>query len=293
METRANFLIVGLFIAINVALALRFVLFIEDAGWAADAVYYELAFSDVGANVTRGSPINFNGVKVGEVAKGPIQWDSALVVMLARIDRSAPIRSNTKAKVELPSLMGGVVISLEGVAGEAPALEALPGQRYPRIIVQNSAVSHFNFDDFSARFARLSERARQTLGGIPSELSAMKWRLDPVAEVIQPLLTDSGRSEPGGIDIGTIESMTGKLEAMIAATQRFVKENSLSELERKSRELDMQAAVDLARLERLASDLRKKVNMFEQKVRDTGLTQTRRGPSKGPLSQSQETGRYD
>lgn len=271
METRANFLLIGLFVAVNIALALRFALFIESAAWTADRVYYELAFSNVRANIGPGAPVNFNGVKVGEIVEAPVRRDATLAVMLAQIDRSAPIRTNTKAKVELSNLIGSAMISLEGVAGDAPALEALPGQSYPRIVVENSLAPHFNFEEFNARLAKLSENARETLDTIPSELSTIRWQLDSVVDVMRPFLRR--QSGAGLIDVEAIERSTDKLESMIVASQRFVKANNLAAFEKKSQDAKARSATDLDGLKRLAIELRKKVNIFEQKIRDTGLTQ--------------------
>jgi hypothetical protein len=272
METRANFLLIGLFMAANVALAFRFILFIE-SGWTADSILYELAFSNVDASISPGVPINFNGVKVGEIVNAPFSKDPALAVMLAQIDRQAPIRANTKAKVELLNLMGSVMISLEGVAGDSSDLKPLPGQRYPRIIVENKLSPLLKFDELSARFAKVSEKAKATLGGIPSELSTIKWQLESVIDAIQPLMK-AQESGPITFNIESLQRSTVKLESMIDSSQRFVKANSLAEIERRSQETRTSSVNDLLKLKNLAIDLRKKSNIFEQKIHDMGLTQT-------------------
>ena len=282
METRANFLLIGLFIAVSLILGVRFAVFIESAAWIADRVYYELAFSNAGANITPGVPINFNGVKVGEIVEAPLSRDASLAIMLAKIDRSAPIRTNTKAKVELSNLMGAAVISLEGVAGDAPALAPAPGRPYPRIMVENSVGLGLNFDDVNARFAKLSETARETLGGIPSELSQIKWELDSVIEVMRPLMQDqgpkaaAGAAAPAPINIQTLERAVDKFGAMVEASRRFLEANSLAELETKSIKAKEMSGADLEKLKALAVELRKKVTIFEQKIRDMGLTDTAR-----------------
>lgn len=282
METRANFLLIGLFIAVSLALAIRFVVFIESAVWSADRVYYELAFSNASSNITPGVPINFNGVSVGEIVEAPLSRESALAIMLAKIDRSAPIRTNTKARVELSNLMGSAVISLEGVAGDAPALAPPPGRPYPRIMVENSVGLGLNFDQISARVAKLSETARETLGGIPSELSAIKWELDAVADVMRPLTQDRGRQSAGAptaaapINVEMLERAVDKFGAMVEASRRFLKANSLAELETKSIKAKAMTGADLDKLKALAVDLRKKVTTFEQKIQDMRLAETAR-----------------
>jgi hypothetical protein len=271
METRANFLLIGLFVATNVVLAFRFILFIESS-WTTDAIYYELAFSNVDASIGPGVPINFNGVRVGEIVHAPLSENPELAVMLALIDRQAPIRANTKAKVELLNLMGSVMISLESVAGRSAELKILPGQRYPRIIVENKLSPLSKFDELSARFAKVSENARATLGGIPSELSLIKWQLESVIDVIQPLMKSQ---ESGSITFNaeSLKRSTDKLGNVIDSSQRFLKANGLAEIERSSQEMRVKSANDLTKLKNLAIELRKKSSIFEQKIHDMGLTQ--------------------
>ena len=70
----------------------------------------------------------FNGVGVGEVQRVFFSPNNpSEVVAIAVIDRHAPIRSDTKARLETQGLTGSAAIALTGGAADAPPLKEEDG----------------------------------------------------------------------------------------------------------------------------------------------------------------------
>jgi phospholipid/cholesterol/gamma-HCH transport system substrate-binding protein len=273
LETRANFLLVGLFVAATLAMAARFAWFVFDPVATAETIYYEIALSKPVASVVPGDPIYFNGLRVGAIVKAPFSADAAgPVVMLARIDRAAPIRANTRAKLELTSLMGATTISLEGVAEDAPPLQALPGQPYPRIAVESGTGKRVDFSEVGNRFFDLLDNARSTFAGVPGSMSTISWYLDTVADVLQPLRQEGGQPSGTRTGVKALERSTDQLARVLATAQSVVNSRNVSNLERLSLAAKESSRTDLRKLERLAVDLRQKIDALDRKARDLQLT---------------------
>ncbi len=140
METRANYALIGLFTLAVVAAAFGFVYWFSggDRGQARQQV--RIVFSGSVSGLSRGSMVLFNGLRVGEVTQiSLLPEDPRRVVSIVELDRSTPIRTDTKARLEYQGLTGVAQIALVGGEPGAPVLVAGPGQPMPTIFAENSA----------------------------------------------------------------------------------------------------------------------------------------------------------
>jgi phospholipid/cholesterol/gamma-HCH transport system substrate-binding protein len=88
---------------------------------------YRVRFAGSVSGLVSGSPVMFNGVRVGEVTGVSLNADDPnRTTVIASIERSTPLRTDTKADVETPGLLGAPSLSFRG--GSGPPLRDSPDQ---------------------------------------------------------------------------------------------------------------------------------------------------------------------
>lgn len=167
MEREANYVAVGVFILLVIAMGVGFVLWYSDAKDARDYTRYEIYFAGSVSGLSQGGPVRYLGVDVGRVRRIDIDHkDSGRVVVVAEIDKAAPISSATRASLGLQGVTGLLYIDLR----EAPDLDKTaslkPGERFP--IIESVAS---DFDTFLASVPELMSRANSLIERVGRVLS--------------------------------------------------------------------------------------------------------------------------
>ena len=142
METRANFVLIGAFTLLVAAAALAFVFWFAGVGRFSNRLTYQVVFSGSVSGLSKGSVVLFNGVRVGEVQDILfLPNDPSHVAATAVVDHGTPIRSDTKARLELQGLTGAAAIALTGGAADAPILRPY-GEFEGRIVAEPSQLQN-------------------------------------------------------------------------------------------------------------------------------------------------------
>lgn len=123
METRANFVLIGLFTLAVVASAFGFVYWFQNLGSAQSRVAYRVIFEGPVSGLRTGAGVTFNGIRVGEVASISVD-DPQHVAAVINVDRTAPVRSDTRVGLEFQGLTGIAAVALRGGAPNAAPLTA-------------------------------------------------------------------------------------------------------------------------------------------------------------------------
>lgn len=123
METRANFVLIGLFTLAVVASAFGFVYWFQNLGTAQSRVAYRVVFEGPVSGLRTGAGVTFNGIRVGEVASITVD-DPQHVAAIINVDRTAPIRGDTRVGLEFQGLTGIAAVALRGGAANAAPLVA-------------------------------------------------------------------------------------------------------------------------------------------------------------------------
>ena len=93
METRANYVLIGIFTLAVVFGAFGFVWWLERAGDGGGRSNYEILFDSSVSGLRPGAPVNFNGIRVGEVnALRLDRADPRKVVVTVGVSASVPVR---------------------------------------------------------------------------------------------------------------------------------------------------------------------------------------------------------
>lgn len=159
METRANYALIGLFTLAVIFAGFMFVYWFSGANTAATRDLYRIIFTGSVAGLSRGSLVLFNGLRVGDVVNVELLPDDPRhVVAIASIDRSTPIKQDTRAQLEFQVVTGIASIQLSGGAPDAPRLEATQGQPLPTLYGERS-----DFQDMLDTIQTLATRATRMI----------------------------------------------------------------------------------------------------------------------------------
>lgn len=123
METRANYALIGGFTLLVLAAAAGFVVWFQHAGTAKTRIGYRIVFEGPVTGLRTGANVNFNGIRIGEVASVKID-DPHTVVAMIRVERKAPVRKDTQIGLEFQGLTGIAAIAMKGGQVDAPEVEA-------------------------------------------------------------------------------------------------------------------------------------------------------------------------
>jgi phospholipid/cholesterol/gamma-HCH transport system substrate-binding protein len=122
METRANYALIGGFTLLVLAAAFGFIVWFQNMGTAKTRIGYRIVFDGAVTGLRTGANVNFNGIRIGEVASVKID-DPHTVVAMIRVERKAPVRKDTQIGLEFQGLTGIAAISMKGGAVDAPEVE--------------------------------------------------------------------------------------------------------------------------------------------------------------------------
>jgi len=114
MENDQHYFFEGLFIIVlSIALAILAV-WLGSPG-NRDDVFYRIRFSESVSGLMVGDPVSFRGVNVGSVKSIDIDPEnSRLVLVEVRLRKDAPIKTDTRASLQLKGVTGAVNIELNG-----------------------------------------------------------------------------------------------------------------------------------------------------------------------------------
>lgn len=194
MEIRARYLTIGLFTLGVIAAGFMFVYWLYNSGGLGARDRYSVQFKGSVAGLFVGSPVTFNGLRVGEVSTLRISpVDPSQMDVVLSVEAGTPVRSDTKAGMEFQGLTGAAAVALTGGSpGAAPAPANRPGdlpmlmadanasqsmtqsartvmQRLDTVLTDNAEplkATIGNLNTFTGALARNSDRVDGIISGI-------------------------------------------------------------------------------------------------------------------------------
>src|SRR5579863_3320857 len=143
METKANYVLIGAFTLAVIVGAFLFVLWLSGASKTAEHKTYRIVFTGSVSGLSRGSAVLFNGLNVGAVKSIDfLEKDPSRVAALVDVAGRTPIKTDTKARLELQGLTGVAAIALTGGAETTPSLEPGPDGTPPTIYAEPSQLQN-------------------------------------------------------------------------------------------------------------------------------------------------------
>jgi len=197
METRANYVLIGLFTLAVIAAAFGFVFWFQSTGGPGERAVYRVLFEGPVTGLRTGSAVVFNGIRIGEVTDLHLDpADPSKVEATISIDPKAPIRADTRISLEFQGLTGIASLALRGgSAGAAPVPRI--GTEPPRLVADAGATQDLTqtvrdvmrrLDGILATNEPILRRALQNLETFSATLARNSDRVDTVMAGVEGLI---------------------------------------------------------------------------------------------------------
>jgi phospholipid/cholesterol/gamma-HCH transport system substrate-binding protein len=142
METKAHHVLIGAFTVVVVVLAVLFALWLGKSSLSKQHHYYDIVFTEAVTGLSTGSPVQYNGIQVGQVSQLKLDpRDPRKVLARIQIAADTPIKVDTRAKLGLLGLTGVAFVQLTGGAPDSPTLMPTPENPVPVIKSESSALT--------------------------------------------------------------------------------------------------------------------------------------------------------
>jgi phospholipid/cholesterol/gamma-HCH transport system substrate-binding protein len=107
METRANYVLIGIFTLAVIAGGFLFVMWFTGLARNTQHKSFEIVFNGSVSGLSRGSLVSFNGLRVGEVTSIDFLPDEPdRVAATIEINARTPVKTDTTARLESQGLTG-------------------------------------------------------------------------------------------------------------------------------------------------------------------------------------------
>lgn len=167
MDREANYIAVGAFVLLVLAMAAGFVLWYSDAADGQAVRRYEVYFEGSVSGLSEGSSVRYLGVVVGRVANiGIDPRDARRVRVVADINADAPVGRDTVARLTLQGVTGLLFVDLRPRSPGSPLGVTVASLRHPVIPSEQS-----QFDVLVSNLPDVISRAGEALERINALLS--------------------------------------------------------------------------------------------------------------------------
>ncbi|KTD50357.1 ABC transport system periplasmic substrate binding protein [Legionella quinlivanii] len=134
MEAKTNYTIVGLTVVILTAALLASALWLSVGFDQKKYKIYAVYIHEAVSGLSEDSPVKYNGVPVGSVAKIELsQIDPQQVKILLNIEEGTPITTSTTATLISQGITGTTYVGLSASSSELTPLKKIPKEPYPII----------------------------------------------------------------------------------------------------------------------------------------------------------------
>jgi phospholipid/cholesterol/gamma-HCH transport system substrate-binding protein len=122
METRANYVLMGLFTLAVIVGGFGFVYWFNTIGGVGDRAVYRIVFEGSVSGLRTGASVLFNGIRVGEVTELKLDPTAPrAVVAMVSLEKAVAVRADTAVSLEYQGVTGTASIALRGGSdGAAP-----------------------------------------------------------------------------------------------------------------------------------------------------------------------------
>lgn len=167
MDRDANYIAVGAFVLLLLAMATGFVLWYSETGDRRSYRHYEIYFDGSVFGLSQGGSVRYLGVSVGRVTRIELDpRDASRVRIIADISEDTPIKSDTVASLALQGVTGLLFIDLKPADPGKARTEPVPSIDYPVIPSERS-----DFDVFVSSLPDAVAKASEVLNRLNAMLS--------------------------------------------------------------------------------------------------------------------------
>ena len=228
METRANYIAVGLFTLIAILAAFGFVYWTAGGVDRGELVTLRVRIPGSASGLGRGSAVLFNGVKIGDVRRVFIDINNPGVAIAdTRVDKLAPITRSTKADIGLAGLTGQANIELRGGNTNEPNLLQEAEERKEIAVIEASPSAVTNLLQTAQTILTRADKALSGLEGFVEDARG------PLTDTVRNVKTfsDALASNADGVESflesvsklsGTISGVSDQLSGTLASAEELL-----------------------------------------------------------------------
>lgn len=205
MESRANHLLIGVFVLLGVAGLFAVVIWLGRVQIAQETNLYRIHFEESVYGLNTGGDVRYRGIRVGSVRDIRVNpRDPRRAEVLVDIQADTPIRVGDVATLALQGITGLVYVNIKGAGPDDPLLAAEEGREIPMIPSRRSEIAEFVNDapellnraitvlDRLALF--IDERNRENVSAILEDLAGFTNTLAGRGESLDRLLGNVERT---------------------------------------------------------------------------------------------------
>lgn len=239
METRAHYILIGLFTLGCGAAILLFVLWMTKAGTERDFERYDVVFTETVSGLNVGSAVQYNGIRVGEVESLTLNsQDPRQVWARVRVSATTPIKTDTTAHLTLLNITGASGIELSQGLPDNPRLSSTTAD-IPVIYAEPSSFARLriNADELLLNLTTLIDSANRVLSeentayvgrmldNLDAVISALAAEQDTVREGLRSIVDTGANLNRLLISVETQATQYGEpLLASAVATMQHVEQ---------------------------------------------------------------------
>jgi phospholipid/cholesterol/gamma-HCH transport system substrate-binding protein len=227
METRANYVLMGLFTLAVIVGGFGFVYWFSAVGGSVDRATYKIVFDGSVSGLRTGASVLFNGIRIGEVTELGLDPSSPrAVIAMVSVEKTVAVRADTSVSLEYQGVTGTASIALRGGSESSPpppgspptltvdaagaqdvtqaAREAM--RRIDALVSDNEAVlkgALKNIEMFSQTLATNSERINRILAGAEGLIGSGAGEPGDIAQAARAIKTAAENLDARTADIAT------------------------------------------------------------------------------------------
>lgn len=234
METRAKYVLIGAFVLATATVLILLLLWAGRLSLEREFTFYDVYFREAVTGLAKGSPVQYNGIQVGEITALRLsRIDPQRVIARIRVGSSTPIKTDTQAKMGYLGVTGVAFIQLSGGASDSPPLEPRPGRSIAVIRAQPSDLARLfesgsdiilTVNDVLNRIAAiLSDDNADRLSRAIDDLGRLTSAVSAESGAIQVILRDGARATTELADtLAQVRSTVQSLERTVASAERII-----------------------------------------------------------------------
>ncbi len=228
METRANYVLVGIFTLVTVLAAFGFVYWTAGLGDRGEVSTLRFRIHGSASGLVRGSVVLFNGVKVGDVTRVYIDVSNpAVAIADAQVDRLTPVTRSTQADVGLAGLTGQANIEMRGGNPAEPNLLDLAEAEdtIAELTANPSAVANL-LESAQSLFVRADAVLLELEGFATDARGPLTETLKNVEKFSAALGDNAGSIDDFLASVGTLSqsltAVSGRLDSTLSAAEELI-----------------------------------------------------------------------
>jgi phospholipid/cholesterol/gamma-HCH transport system substrate-binding protein len=238
METRANYIIVGVITLAVLLASFGFVYWIARFGDTTNSVQLEVRIPGSVTGLSVGSQVLFNGIKVGDVRRLIIDAKNPKgIVAITEVNLDTPVTSSTKATLGFQGLTGQAYIELKGGDPDGENILMKAAETGDLAVIEADPGAVNNLIDRAQSIATSAESVLAGLQGFVNDnRQPLTQTINNAAKFSEALANNSDELDSFLANVGelskTLQGVSVRLESTLTAAEDLLKSVDRQKIDR-------------------------------------------------------------